>query len=159
MTAIVCADRDWAIGRDNRLLFRISTDLKRFKALTMGHVLLMGRNTFESLPGLLPGRAHVVLSRDASFAPAGVTVCRTLEEGVAAAQAMGEVFVAGGEIIYRELLPFCDTALVTRVDAVAEDADARFPNLDEHPDWRLADAGEWQEEKGLRFRFCGYRKH
>ena len=158
MTIIVCVDRNWAIGRDNQLLFRISADLKRVKALTMGRVLLMGQNTFESLPGKLPGRPHVVLSWDPDFAPEGVTVCRTLEEGIAAAKALGEVFVFGGASVYAAMLPYCDTALVTQVDAAVTGADAFFPSLDKLPDWRLAQAGEWQEEQGVRFRFTEWRK-
>ena len=158
MTIIVCADRNWAIGRDNQLLFRISADLKRFKAITMGHSLLMGRRTFESLPGPLPGRAHTVLSRNPDFAPTGVTACRSLEEGITAAASHGKVFVIGGAEIYAALLPYCDVALVTRVDEAVADADARFPNLDEHPHWRLAEAGEWREERGIWFRFCAYNR-
>ena len=158
MTAIVSTDRNWAIGHENALLFRAAADMKRFKAITMGHVLLMGRRTFESLPGLLPGRAHVVLTRDAGFAHEGVTVCHSLDDGIAAAHALGEVFVIGGGEIYAALLPYCDTALVTQVDAAASGADAFFPNLDNHPGWRLVHTGAWQEENGLRFRYCEYRR-
>jgi len=154
MTIIVCVDRNWAIGREGQLLFRIPADMARFRELTMGYVLLMGRRTFESLPGPLPGRTHVVLSRDTGFASPGVTVCRSLEESMAAAKALGEVFVIGGGKVYAALLPYCERALVTQVDAAAPAADTFFPNLDEHPRWRLIDAGEWQEEAGLRFRYC-----
>ena len=158
MTAIVNVDRNWAIGRRNGLLFRIPADMARFKAITMGHVLLMGRRTFESLPGLLPDRAHVVLTRDAAFTHEGVTVCHSLEEGIAAAHALGEVFVIGGGEVYAALLCHCNTALVTQVDATAPAADAFFPNLDEHPDWRLAHAEDWLESAGLRLRFCECKK-
>ena len=158
MAIVVCVDRAWAIGRGNRLLLRVPADLRRFKALTMGHVLLMGRKTFDSLPGLLPGRAHVVLSRDPAFAPEGVTVCRGPEEGIAAARALGNVFVIGGAETYASLLPHCDTALVTQVDAAVPGADAFFPDLDAHPDWRAARTEEWQEETGIRFRYCEYIK-
>jgi len=164
MTAIVCVDRNWAIGRENKLLFRIPADLRRFRALTMGYVLLMGRGTFESLPGLLPGRKHIVLSRNPEFACAGATVCNNIEAGIAKAkklaleQSQGEVFVVGGEMIYKQLLPRCDTALVTQVDAAAPAADAFFPNLDELPEWEFIAAGEWQGKAGLRFRFCEYRR-
>ena len=158
MTTIACVDRNWAIGRRGELLFRLPADLARFKAITMGHVLLMGRRTFESLPGLLQGRTHVVLSRDVNFAPPGVTVCRSLEDGIAAAKSLGEVFVIGGGEVYAALLPYCERALITQVNAAAPDADAFFPHLDEHPGWRLAEAEAWQKENGLRFRYCEYRR-
>ena len=158
MTAIVCTDRNWAIGHRNNLLFHIPADMARFRAITMGHVLLMGRRTFESLPGLLPGRAHVVLTRDAAFTHEGVTVCHSPEEGLAAARALGEGFVIGGGEIYAALLCECDRALVTQVDTLDPAADTFFPNLDEHPQWHLVEAGEWQKSAGLRFRFCEYKK-
>jgi len=158
MTAIVCVDRNWAIGREGRLLFRIAADMRRFRAITMGHVLLMGRRTFEGLPGVLPGRAHVVLSHNTAFTHESVTICRSLEDGIAAAKAMGEVFVIGGGEVYAALLPYCNRALVTQVDAADPAANAFFPNLDERAEWRLVEASEWQEEAGLRFRYRAYKK-
>jgi len=156
MTTIVCVDQNWAIGCENELLFRVSADLRRFKEITMGHVLLMGRATFESLPGVLPGRAHVVLSR-AGFAHKGVMICGGIEEGVVTAKVMGEVFVVGGGKVYEAMLPYCERALITQVDAVAPAADTYFPNLDEDAGWELVEAGAWQEENGLRYRYCEYK--
>ncbi|MCL2107026.1 MAG: dihydrofolate reductase, partial [Oscillospiraceae bacterium] len=109
---IVAVDRAWGIGRNNELLFRLSADLRRFKALTMGHVLLMGRHTFDSLPGPLPGREHVVLSRDPAFAPAGVTVCPSAEQALTRARELAgargaQIFVIGGARVYAALLNTC----------------------------------------------------
>lgn len=162
LTAIVAVDQNWAIGFDNELLFRISADLRRFKALTMGHVLLMGRKTFDSLPGPLPGREHVVVSASVACAQ-GVTFCDGPEKGARAAARLAEargaqVFVIGGASIYAALLNRCGTALVTKIDAAAPSADAWFPNLDEQPEWRLAEESPWAEEKGLRYRFCRYER-
>ena len=161
MTLIAAVDRAWGIGRGGRLLFRILADLRRFKALTMGHALLMGRKTFESLPGPLPGRACGVLSASRCSIP-GVTVLRTKEEALAWAQGMPceqgrETFLIGGASVYEALLDDCDTACITKIDALGG-ADAFMPNLDALPQWRLTEAGPWQEDGGLRFRYCVYAR-
>ena len=145
MTAIVCVDKNWAIGRENRLLFRISADLKHFRALTTGKTVVMGKNTLLSLPGgrPLPNRRNLVVST-------------TMAPREAAALAGEEAVLMGGAQLYRALLPRCERVLVTQVDAAAEGADAFFPNLDAAPDWTAETVGEWQEENGLRFRYVDY---
>lgn len=150
MTAIVCVDKNWAIGRENRLLFRISADLKHFRALTTGKTVVMGKNTLLSLPGAkpLPDRRNLVVST--TMAPReGVEIARSV--GEAAALAGEDAVLMGGAQLYRALLPRCERVLVTQVDAAAEGADAFFPNLDAAPDWTAETVGEWQEENGLRF--------
>lgn len=155
MTAIVCVDKNWAIGKDNRLLFHISADLRRFKQLTTGRTVVMGRNTLLSLPGArpLPNRRNIVVST--TMAPReGVEVARSAEEAVRLA---GEdAVLIGGARLYRAMLPRCERVLATQVDAAAEGADAFFPNLDAAPEWTVEAAGEWQEENGLRFRYADY---
>ena len=154
MDAIVCADAQWGIGRENRLLFRISEDLRRFRRLTLGKTLLMGRNTFLSLPNgkPLPDRKHIVLST--TLPPQdGVLCVSTLAEALQ--EAGEEAFVIGGAQVYAALLPYCAHAYVTRVQERRE-ADCFFPDLDASPDWRLAVQGEWREEAGLRFRYTDY---
>jgi dihydrofolate reductase len=131
------------IGRDNRLPWRLPADLRRFKELTMGHALVMGRRTYESIGRPLPGRVTVVLTRDPAFmAPPGALAARSLEEALAAAAAAtpgaGEVFVAGGAEVYAQALPRADRLYLTRVEAEVE-GDARFPDLDPAR-WRLAAA-------------------
>ena len=154
MTAIVCVDKNWAIGRDNALLFHISDDLKRFKALTTGKTVVMGKNTLLSLPGgrPLPNRRNLVVST--TMEPReGVELARSAEE---AAELAGEdAVLMGGARLYRALLP-CERVLVTQVDAAAEGADAFFPSLDDAPEWTAETVGEWQEENGLRFRYVDY---
>lgn len=155
MTAIVCVDKNWAIGRENRLLFRISADLKHFRALTTGKTVVMGKNTLLSLPGgrPLPDRRNLVVST--TMAPReGVEVARSV--GEAAALAGEDAVLMGGAQLYRALLPRCERVLVTQVDAAAEGADTFFPNLDAAPDWTAETVGEWQEENGLCFRYVDY---
>ena len=121
MTAIVCVDKNWAIGRENRLLFRISADLKHFRALTTGKTVVMGKNTLLSLPGgrPLPNRRNLVVST--TMAPReGVEIARSIEE--AAALAGEDAVLMGGAQLYRALLPRCERVLVTQVDAAAEGA-------------------------------------
>jgi len=161
MTLIAAADRNWGIGHRGAPLFRVPADLRRFKALTMGHALLMGRKTFDSLPtqdslpGLLPGRAHVVLSRDPDFSPPGVTVLHGLDDARAYAQSQKTFLIGGGEI-YAALLNDCALALVTKLDAAWE-ADAFMPNLDLLPEWTMTQEGPWRETNGLRYKYCTYK--
>ena len=115
MTAIVCVDKNWAIGRDNALLFHISADLKHFRALTTGKTVVMGKNTLLSLPGgrPLPNRRNLVVST--TMAPReGVEIARSIEE--AAALAGEDAVLMGGAQLYRALLPRCERVLVTQVD-------------------------------------------
>lgn len=155
MQAIVNVTENWGIGRGNRLLFPLRADLKRFKELTMGHTVVMGRKTLESLPGKkgLPGRRNLVLTRDESFSAPNVEIVHTPLQAVFATGA--EDFCIGGESVYRVLLPACDRVFVTRVLATAE-ADAFFPNLDEDPEWRIESESEIMEENGIRFRYVDY---
>ena len=156
MQCIVAVDRNWGIGKDNQLLFPIPADLKRFRALTTGHAILMGRKTLESFPkGPLPNRRNIVLSRNPGYRVEGAQVVSTPEE--AAALAGEDGFVIGGESVYRLLLPLCDTALVTKIDA-SFPADAWFPDLDHHPDWRLTGEEPPLEHNGVTFRYVTYQK-
>ena len=155
MQAIVNVSENWGIGRDNRLLFPLRTDLKRFRELTLGHAVVMGRKTLESLPGKkgLPGRRNLVLTRDPNFTAPGVETVHTPLQAVFATGA--EDFCIGGESVYRLLLPACDRVFVTRVLATAE-ADAFFPNLDEDTAWRIESESGILEENGVRFQFVDY---
>ena len=158
MTAIVCVSRSWGIGRDGALLFRISADLKRFKALTVGKTVILGRKTLDTFPGGKPlkDRRNIVLSRRELDIP-GAEISHSFEE--AAALGGDDAIVIGGASVYMALLSRCDRVYVTKVDA-APDADSFFPNLDDNPDWRVASESEVFEENGLKFRFVDYvRNH
>jgi len=156
MQAIVSVTENWAIGRGNKLLFPLKADLRRFKELTMGHAVIMGRKTLESLPGRkgLPGRRNLVLTTNPDFTAPDVEVVHTPLQAVFATGL--EDFCIGGASVYRVLLPACDRVFVTRVLATAEDADAFFPNLDEDPEWQIESQSEIMEENGVRFQYVDY---
>ena len=156
MYAIVAVDSNWGIGRDNALLFHLSADLKRFKALTTGKTVLMGRKTLDSLPGGrgLPHRRNIVLTgQSGDLSPRNAEAVHSPAE---AAQAAGaEAWVIGGESVYRAFLPLCRRVYVTRVDADGG-ADVFFPDLSADPTWRLDKRSEDMTENGLTFRYEEY---
>ncbi len=137
LSIIVAMAQNRVIGRDNRLPWRLSADLKRFKELTVGHHLLMGRKTFESIRRPLPGRTLVVISRGKPSLPEGVLLAHSLDEAIAIARAAGddEAFVGGGGEIYRLALPLADRIYLTWVHADFE-GDTEFPDYDES-EWSL----------------------
>jgi dihydrofolate reductase len=137
LSLIAAVAENGVIGRGNELPWRLPLDLKRFRNLTMGHHLLMGRKTFESIGRALPGRTTVVLTRSAFQPPPGVLTAGSLQEAIDMAGAAGEeeAFVVGGEEVYRVALPVADRLYLTRVHAVVQ-GDTFFPSLD-LDDWRL----------------------
>lgn len=152
VTIIVARARNGVIGRDGKLPWHISADLKRFKALTMGSVMVMGRKTFESLPGLLPGRRHIVLTRDAEWKAEGAEVARNPEEALKLAG--GEpVSVIGGAEILGQFLTLADRIELTEVlDDVP--GDTLMPDPRSTARWRTVDESEvFTSAEGLPFRF------
>ena len=159
MNMIVCVSRDWGIGKDNQLLFHIPEDLKQFKALTTGKVVIMGHNTLKSLPGgkPLPNRTNIVLSRNPNLVVEGATVCNSVQDVLIEVSGLphSDVFIIGGEAIYKIFLPYCRRALITRVDAAPE-ADAFFPDLLEHPQWKIRQESDFMEYEGLSYQNVEY---
>ena len=159
MNMIVCVSRDWGIGKDNQLLFHIPEDLKQFKALTTGKVVIMGHNTLKSLPGgkPLPNRTNIVLSRNPNLVVEGATVCNSVQDVLIEVSGLphSDVFIIGGEAIYKIFLPYCRRALITRVDAAPE-ADAFFPDLLEHPQWKIRQESDFMEYEGLSYQYVEY---
>lgn len=159
MDIIVARDDAWGIGKDGELLRHISADMKRFRAMTTGNVLIVGRKTLESFPdgNPLPERVNIVLTKNMEYQAEGVVLCHSLEElpELLHAYEGKDIFVAGGGSIYRQLLPLCRRAYVTHIHA-AFPADTSFPSLDKDPDWILVEKGETQEEKGVKFSFDLY---
>ena len=155
MNMIVAVDENWAIGKDGEQLIYISADLKRFKALTMGHPLILGRKTLATFPGGKPlkGRRNLILSRNPDFAPEGAEVYRDMDSLLA--HVTEDAFVIGGASVYKALLDRCSTVYVTKLQA-AWPADCWFPNLDEDPAWTVSEEGEPQEEQGIAFRYVTY---
>ncbi len=154
-TIVVAVSENGIIGNAGELPWHLSSDLKRFKRITMGHCLLMGRATYDSVGRPLPGRRTVVLTRDRNLSIEGVRVANSWEEAVAHCEAAEEeeVFVVGGAQIYRLALPQVGKVHLTRVHCVVE-GDASFPDLPER-EWQLAweEAHEAESEGGPAFTF------
>ena len=159
MDLIVAVGADWGIGKEGDLLFSIPEDMKYFRTMTQGKVVVMGRKTLESLPGGKPlkNRTNLVLSQNPDYTVEGAQVCQSIDEVRKAVRTYAEddVMVIGGAGIYRALLPYCKRAYVTHVDAIAP-ADTCFPDLTKEPGWALTQTGEQQEHEGLHYRFCVY---
>ena len=159
ITAIAAVSEDWGIGKNNDLLFNIPEDKKFFRRTTLHHTVIMGRKTLESLPGGKPfkDRKNIILSRDINFTCEGADVCGSVEEVLEVIKGREKVFVAGGGEIYRDMLPYCDNAVITKVSG-KPDADVFFPNLDKDPEWLLMNISGGREFEGLTFRYCIYEK-
>jgi dihydrofolate reductase len=162
MNLILAADQNWAIGYKGGLLCHIPGDLKFFKEQTTGSTVVMGRATLESLPGGkgLPGRTNIVLTGNKDFAAERVqTVVHSMEELTEELKKHENVFVIGGESVYKALLPQCDTCYITRMYA-AFPADRYFVDLDADEDFQVTWQSDMKEENGVKYRFFKYeRKH
>ena len=156
ITIIVAAAANHAIGKDNQLLWHLAEDLKRFKRLTSGHAIIMGRKTFESLPKALPHRTNIVISRNPSYRATGALVCENLEAALEACQKDPQPFIIGGGEIYKQALSLADTIELTRVYQDFE-GDTFFPEIDPHQ-WKLIEEEKNISEKGLPFSFQTYKK-
>ena len=149
-------DQNRAIGIDGQLPWRLPADLKRFKAMTLGKSVLMGRKTFESIGKALPGRDNIVLSQSEKFATGthGVRCFSNLEQALAACIGP-ELWVIGGGEIYQLTMPLAGRLEITLVDTQVAGADAYFPEIPPH---FVESASEQGEEHGLRYRFVSYRR-
>lgn len=160
VTIIVAVANDRAIGRGGDMIAHISADLKRFRQLTMGHALVMGRKTFESLPGgALPGRRNIVITRNSGYTAPDIETVSSLAEALKAAEARGEdVMIIGGGEIYRQAMPLAQRLEITEIDTSAPDADTFFPEMGDG--WVADSVGEWLTDprSGLRFRFTSYHR-
>lgn len=161
MNIIAAVDRNWAIGNKNSLLVKIPRDQKLFREMTEQKVVVMGRKTLESLPQKQPlkNRTNIILSSDKNYTVKGAAVVHSVEELFEELKKYqsDDIFVAGGETVYRQLLPYCDTAHITKID-YAYEADAYFPKLDKMPEWELAADSEEQTYFDLEYYFLQYRK-
>ena len=158
MELIVAVYDDWGIGKDGTQPVALSADRKFFRETTKGACVIVGRKTLADFPGgrPLPNRVNVVISRNAD-AIDGTVVCHSVEEAAAFAATQPRAMVIGGGSIYRQMLPMCDRAYVTKVHACPE-SDTFFPNLDEAPDWYLAQVLCRGEENGIGYEMCLYEK-
>ena len=145
MNIIVAADSNWGIGKNNQLLVSIPADMKMFRQETTGKVVVMGRKTLESFPNGLPlkNRTNIVLTGNKNYKVNGAIIVHTVEELLEEIKKYpsDEVYCIGGDSVYKQLLPYCDTAHVTKID-FAYEADSHFPNLDEMPEWKITAESE-----------------
>ena len=157
ITAIVHVDKQWGIGKGNDMMFSLPKDMKFFRETTMGNTVVMGGNTLRSFPNQKPlkNRVNIVLSR--GQVRDDCIIVRSYEElkNELKTRQNEEIFIIGGGEIYKELLPYCHKALVTKVDAVGG-AEVFFPNLDEHPDFICVNEGEPMDDNGYTIRFTTY---
>ena len=156
MNLIVAVYDDWGIGRDGTQPIALRTDRKFFRETTRGAMVIVGRRTIDDFPGKmpLPGRINVVLTRSDLDIP-GFAVCHSPEEAAEFAKTAERAMVIGGGSIYRQMLPFCDQAYVTKVHVTPE-SDTFFPNLDENPDWGLSEILQSGVEDGIAYEMCLY---
>lgn len=158
VTIIAAVARDGAIGLRGDMPFHISADLRRFKQLTMGHPLVMGRKTFESLPGgALPGRRNIVVTRNESFAAPGAERAGSLDEALAMC-ADAEVMIIGGGEIYRQAMPMADCLELTEIDAEVPDAEVFFPPVGDEWTTVAESAPAVDPRSGAEYRFVTYRR-
>lgn len=158
LSIIAAVSANNALGKDNKLLWHLPADLKRLKELTMGHHLIMGRKTFESLGRPLPGRPHIVISRNSDFKHEGVTVTDSLEKAFGLAKEDNQPFIFGGADIYKQALPFVERIYLTRVNETFE-GDAYFPELDMSK-WELVSKLDFEPDEKNKFHYSyeEYRK-
>ena len=161
MKMIVAVEKNWGIGKNNDLLVSIPADMKMFRTETSGKVVVMGRKTLESFPGGLPlkNRTNIVLSGNLDYQVKGAIVVHSLPELLEEIKKYpkDQVYCIGGDSVYKMLLPYCDTAQVTKID-YAYEADRYFPNLDEMPQWQVAAESEEQTYFDLEYRFVRYER-
>ena len=168
MKLVVAVDKNWAIGYKGELLARVRADLRNFSAITTGHTIVLGSKTLSTFPGgrVLKNRTNIVMTRNENFRPEGAIIANSVEKLLDIVKDMDtdEVYVIGGASIYTQLLPYCDTAIVTKFNKSYE-YDAAIENLDLSPDWVCVEMGEWQvsnpetdSEADLEFCFTTYKR-
>lgn len=161
MNLIAAADKNNAIGKNGGLLYKIPADMKFFRETTTGKTVVMGRKTLESFPGGNPlkNRVNIVLTRNDDYRKDGVVICNDISELEKEIKKYdtNDIFVIGGEEIYKLLLPLCDRAYITRIDGEA-DADAFLPDLDGSDDWKIISQSETLTDNDVNFRFVTYER-
>lgn len=158
MELIVAVYDDWGIGKDGTQPVALSADRKFFRETTRGATVIVGRKTLADFPGgrPLPNRVNVVLTRQ-NIEIDGVVICHSPEDAAKLAQNADRAIVIGGGSVYKQMLPFCDTAYITKVHATPE-SDTFFPNLDEDTQWKLEEILQSGEENGIAYQMCLYKR-
>lgn len=161
MNLIVAVDENWAIGNKNELLISIPADHKFFRQETTGKVVVLGRKTLETFPQGLPlkNRTNIIMSTNKAYQVKDAVVVHDVEELLEELKKYDteDVYIVGGESVYRQMLPYCDVAHVTKIDH-AYAADAYFPNLDEMPEWQITADSEEQTYFDITYHFLKYER-
>lgn len=161
MNLIAAVDNNWAIGKNGRLLVSIPEDMKLFREETTGKVVVMGRKTFDSLPNnsALINRTNIVITSDKNFKNKDCIVVHSLEELLEELKKYDskDVYIIGGGMLYKEMLAYCDTAHITKIDYEYE-ADTHFPNLDKDPEWRITANSEEHTFFDICYEFIQYQR-
>lgn len=161
MNIIVAVDEHWAIGNKGRLLVSIPNDHKHFREETTGKVVVLGRKTLQTFPQGRPleNRINIILSRDKDYSVKGAVAVHSVEELLEELKKYpsGDVYIIGGESVYRQLLPYCDTVHVTKIEHAYE-ADTYFPDLDQDPDWEITAESDEQIYFDLPYTFLRYER-
>lgn len=161
MNMIVAVDSNWAIGHKGKLLVSIPEDMQFFRRETTGKVVVMGRKTLESFPNGLPlkNRVNVVITKDKEYNIKDAIICHSIEEALEVLKQYNDedIYVIGGELVYRQFLPYCSVAHVTKIN-YSYDADTYFPNLDEMDEWTIEESSDERTYFDLEYEFVKYVK-
>lgn len=161
MNMIVAVDSNWAIGHKGKLLVSIPEDMQFFRRETTGKVVVMGRKTLESFPNGLPlkNRVNVVITKDKEYNVKDTIICHSIEEALEVLKQYNDedIYVIGGESVYRQFLPYCSVAHVTKIN-YSYDADTYFPNLDEMDEWTIEESSDERTYFDLEYEFVKYVK-
>lgn len=158
MIAIVAADQRWGIGNNNKIPWKLHGDMKFFRETTIGHTVVLGRKTLKSFPNgkPLPNRRHCVLTTG-EWHDSDVEIYHSIDGLLDALKPVDDVYVIGGASVYAQLLPYCDTVLVTRI-LRRFDTDTSFPNLDHDAAWNIVDESDIHQENGIKYLFAEYKR-
>lgn len=161
MNIIVAVDKNWAIGNRGDLLIRIPNDHKHFREETTGKVVVLGRKTLETFPQGMPlkNRTNIILTHDSEYQVKDAVIVHSVDELLEQLKAYNgeDIYVIGGDSVYRQLLPYCDVAHVTKIDHAYE-ADAYFPDLDQDPQWEITADSEEQTYFDIAYQFIKYER-
>ncbi len=162
MIMIVAADKNWGIGIKGGLLTNLPEDMKFFRETTKNSVVIMGRKTLESFPEKKPlkNRVNIVITKSGNISGEGVIIVSSVEEAAEKAKEYADkkVFVIGGGSVYKQMLKYCDTAYITKIDHVFENADTFIDNMDELDDWKIVEISDVKEYNGIKFNFVTYKR-
>lgn len=163
MILIFAVDKNWNIGFGGRMLADLPEDLKRFRKITEGNIVIMGRKTLEAIPGQnpLPNRINIVVTRNKEFDNKGFHIVNDLDNLIPLLKEINpdnemKVFVTGGETIVRQLMPYCSKAYITKIDKSFEETDTCIPNLDLDKTWKIANESEIYSQNDLKYKYVDY---